>query len=268
MNRIREVDHTGRYRLTKRPTLSAERYGGSHPYRRNMVSKVVITGALFICFSISFASAFSLLSRQMIRTSTISCREEIVVYTNSMMATSRPSNICLLYEGQNPDQDEMMRSAFPVEPLSSSSQYVQQEQLLELVSCIGAPTIASLSISERAKRAMLAEAVEDEIFCCTEQLIDLVNEQMEHESNNDNVLSELNARQQNDIEKEILDLRERNRFLQAQYNDLVSGRPSSLLNTVNSVGGSTATGESNSSSDIDDSQSKRDNEEDNFTRFN
>jgi 4-diphosphocytidyl-2C-methyl-D-erythritol kinase len=147
---------------------------------------------------------------------------------------------------------------------------VQQEQLLEVVSRIGADSISLLSIPERTKRAMLAEAVEDEIFSCTEQLIDLVNEQLDHDSSNINSSqSSLNQRQKKDIANKIIDLRERNQFLQAQYNDLVSGRSSSLLNTVNSVGVSTNQLDGlNSPTDNDGRPRNNDNDEANNTQFN
>jgi archaellum component FlaC len=104
-----------------------------------------------------------------------------------------------------------------------SSRLVQQEQLFEELSRENAETIASLSISERAKRAMLAEVVEDEIFSVTEQMIDLVQR---FEAQSDGIEK---------FEKQVKALKTRNSFLQQQYNDLVSGRPSSLLNTVDSV---------------------------------
>ena len=99
---------------------------------------------------------------------------------------------------------------------------------------------------------MLAEAVEDEIFACTEQLIDLVNEKQENDSKGDRSQAELTTRQTKNIERKIRELRERNQFLQSQYNDLVSGRSSSLLNTVNSVGDSTIIDDANSSKKIND----------------
>ena len=153
-----------------------------------------------------------------------------------------------------------MQSEIPMEPLPSS-QYVQQEQLLEMVSRIGADTIASLPISERTKRAMLAEAVEDEIFVCTEQIIDLVQEQQDADFRNDSNQSASISRQKKDISNEIRDLKERNQYLQGQYNDLVSGRPSMLLNTVDSfddstnLGGSYSTGNDSESNIHDDDAS-------------
>jgi hypothetical protein len=181
----------------------------------------------------------------------------------------RSPNICILCDQQNQDQDETIQSAIPIQPLPPS-QYVQQEQLLEIVSRIGAETIASLSISERTKRAMLAEAVEDEIFACTEQMIDLVNEQQENDVIDDSNQSELSSRQNTIIENKIRDLKERNHFLQGQYNDLVSGRSSSLLNTVNSIGDSTTIEDSYSSVEQNntDGEIKFDSDDASYNQFN
>jgi hypothetical protein len=105
----------------------------------------------------------------------------------------------------------------------ASSRLVQQEQLFEELSRKNAETIAALSISERTKRAMLAEVVEDELFSVAEQMVDLVQK---------------NDAQSNGVEwyeEQVKELKTRNSFLQKQYSDLVSGRPSSLLNSVDSV---------------------------------
>ena len=217
------------------------------PTNINRWNQIFIIVLMLVCGNISFdmTSAFTTMNFiQMISTFTFQKESHRCLANSQMMIRSRrrrpsSSNICtVLYDQPNQNQNEMIK------PSSSSSQYVQQEQLLEVVARIGAETIASLSISERTKRAMLAEAVEDEIFAGTEQLIDLVNERQK--TNNDvaidddddeNNPSELNSRNKNiGIEDQIRDLRERNQFLQGQYNDLVSGRSSSLLNTVNSVG--------------------------------
>jgi hypothetical protein len=106
---------------------------------------------------------------------------------------------------------------------------VQQEQLLEEISRKNAEKIAALSISERTKRAMLAEVVEDEIFTVSQQIVDLVlqNEAQSVVEKYDEVMKELNYR---------------NFFLQQQYNDLVTGRPSSLLLSVDSVTDDRSTG--------------------------
>ena len=250
--------------------LTIEGYGGGGlPYRWNHTFSAII---LLVSFSTSFTSAFSSSRHDKIRTSISRQKED--PYSQSLMIFCKSSNRYVLYEGQNSEHDKIViQSAIPMEPLPSS-QYVQQEQLLEVVSRIGADSIASLSISERTKRAMLAEAVEDEIFFCTEQMIDLVNEQLEHDttnSNSDNNQSASKTRPKKNIEVEMLDLRERNQFLQTQYNDLVSGRPSSLLNTVNSIGGSTNLLNGSNSpmidNDDDDGQSKSGNDDASQTQF-
>ena len=264
MNRICEISRKGRHRQRERTISSSDIYHGGLSYRRENASTAV--SVIFVIISISSTLAFSLNSRHgMIRT--IPLRIE-APHTHAPIVSTKLSNVSILHEGKNPDRDEIMQAASPIEPLPSS-QYVQQEQLLEVISRIGADTIATLSISERTKRAMLAEAVEDEIFSCTEQIIDLVNEQLEYDVNNDNSnQSALNTRQKSDIKSEIVDLQERNQFLQSQYNDLVSGRPSSLLNTVNSVGASTAFDGLNYPIDDVDGTSKADSDGADFTQFN
>lgn len=103
------------------------------------------------------------------------------------------------------------------------SRFVQQEQLFEELSRKNAETIAALSISERTKRAMLAEAVEDEIFTVSEQIVDLVKQ------------NEAQAIGLRAFEEQVRELKTRNTSLQKQYSDLVSGRPSSLLNSFDFV---------------------------------
>lgn len=105
---------------------------------------------------------------------------------------------------------------------ATPSRLVQQEQLFEELSRKNADTIAALSISERTKRAMLAEVVEDEIFMVSEQIVDLVQKNG-GKSDTEN------------YEEQVKELKSRNVFLQQLYRDLVSGRPSSLLNSVDSV---------------------------------
>ena len=195
--------------------------------------------------SLPTTSGFSLNFLEKFKAST-SCRKG-ASYKHTPVCFHKLRNICVLLDRKYQEGDETMQSEIPMEPLPSS-QYVQQEQLLEMVSRIGADTIASLPISERTKRAMLAEAVEDEIFVCTEQIIDLVQEQQEADFRNDSNQSASISRQKKDISNEIRDLKERNQYLQGQYNDLVSGRPSMLLNTVDSFDDSTNLGGSTGNS--------------------
>ncbi|KAL7460666.1 hypothetical protein ACHAXS_001110 [Conticribra weissflogii] len=86
---------------------------------------------------------------------------------------------------------------------------------MEMSSIAGADAISNINLEERAKRAMLAEAVEDRIF-------ELVDELEEVFTRNDGVL--VGA-----VKEEAKELAKQTKALQLQYDDLVNGRPSSLL---------------------------------------
>ena len=98
----------------------------------------------------------------------------------------------------------------------SSTHRKQQELMMEEMSRIGAQKIASLGIPERAKRAMLAEAVEDRIFDLTDQLEQLIE---------DNTIPEENRPQ-------AVQLAQQTKVLQIQYQELVSGKSSSILDSL------------------------------------
>jgi hypothetical protein len=102
----------------------------------------------------------------------------------------------------------------------------RQEKSMERVSQVGADKIAALSIPERTKRAMLAEAIEDEMFVATEQLEDL------YDGNDANSVSDQNRGTARELTQRIASL-------QSQYNELVSGRSSSVLNVLESAIGQT-----------------------------
>jgi hypothetical protein len=106
----------------------------------------------------------------------------------------------------------------------------QQEKMLEESSQIGADKIATLSIPERTKRAMLAEAIEDELFVATEQLEDLYNQSSTSSPSTSSVSND-DAETRNTA----VELAKRIRSLQAQYNELVSGGSSSVLNVLESI---------------------------------
>ena len=84
-----------------------------------------------------------------------------------------------------------------------------------MASLAGAEEIAKLDIQERTKRAMLAESVEDRIFELVDELEGLVKE-------NNGIL-------EGDAREEAVELAKQTKALQIQYDDLVNGRPSSLL---------------------------------------
>lgn len=90
-----------------------------------------------------------------------------------------------------------------------------QEMKMEMASLAGAKAIAKLNINERTKRAMLAEQVEDKIFEITEEIEQIV-------VRNDGLL-------EGDEKEEAVELAKQTKALQKQYDDLVQGRPSVLL---------------------------------------
>jgi hypothetical protein len=97
----------------------------------------------------------------------------------------------------------------------------QQEMIFEKMSLKGAGAIASMSIPERAKRAMLAETTEDQIFELTETLESLVDE---------------NGMIAEDKREQAVEIAKCTKALQIQYNDLVSGNKSSLLDALDAMG--------------------------------
>mmetsp|Transcript_58797 Transcript_58797/g.124857 ORF Transcript_58797/g.124857 Transcript_58797/m.124857 type:complete len:158 (-) Transcript_58797:668-1141(-) len=98
-----------------------------------------------------------------------------------------------------------------------SSAQKKQEQMMERASVAGADKIAKLDLQERTKRAMLAEAVEDRIFELVDELELLVAKSGGLENLSD------------EIKEEAVEMAKQTKVLQVQYDDLVSGRPSQLL---------------------------------------
>lgn len=83
----------------------------------------------------------------------------------------------------------------------------------------GADRVKAMNIPERAKRAMLTEALEDQIFELTEQLEGFVDEEGKI----------------TDREKAV-EIASTTKSLQIQYNDLVSGKPSAILDALSTMG--------------------------------
>lgn len=104
----------------------------------------------------------------------------------------------------------------------------KQERILEELSLKGADKIRNLSIPERTKRAMLAEAIEDQIFEITERLEGLFDETNQLPANN---------------RERAVELARTSKTLQTQYDELVSGRSSSVLNALEGVMGNTDSGD-------------------------
>ena len=98
-----------------------------------------------------------------------------------------------------------------------------REAFLEQLSQRGSDQVAKMSIAERAKRAMLAEAIEDNILAKEIQLEELIGENFILPTD-----PEL-LQQCKDISLQI-------REAQKQYEALVTGGPSVLLSSLESLG--------------------------------
>jgi hypothetical protein len=99
--------------------------------------------------------------------------------------------------------------------LSSSS---QDNEFLENASRKGADRVRTLSIEERTKRAMLAEAVEDRMVLLSEQLEELLGE--------DGLPKKVEFR------KEVEILAKQIKESRMEYKALVTGDESSMLNAL------------------------------------
>lgn len=97
----------------------------------------------------------------------------------------------------------------------------EQEMILESMSLEGAEVIKRMDIPERAKRAMLAEAVEDRIFALTEMIEDLIDD--------DGMIAEENR-------EKAVEIAQATKSLQGQYQNLVSGKDSSILEALTAKG--------------------------------
>jgi hypothetical protein len=107
--------------------------------------------------------------------------------------------------------------------LSENDDIQTKEAHLEQLSRLGSDKISKMSISERAKRAMLAEAIEDNIFSKEIQLDELMGE-------SGTIPTDPELLQQcRDISIQIKEA-------QMQYEALVSGEQSALLNSLESLG--------------------------------
>jgi hypothetical protein len=127
------------------------------------------------------------------------------VYSKNALVSTRLKNSP--NDGTNDEQQQ--------EPLPK-----KQERLLEELSLKGADKIANLDIQERTKRAMLAEQVEDRIFELSEQLEGLFDENY--------LLPESNR-------EGAVELAQQTKSLQLQYQELVSGKPSTILEALESA---------------------------------
>jgi hypothetical protein len=137
---------------------------------------------------------------------------------SSSKATTTPLHSRKTKTPSNDDSDPFKAA------LQSQQQQQQQNNIIfEAMSIQGAEKIAKMSIPERAKRAMLAEATEDRIFELTERLEGLMDQ------DNGGSISAANR-------DEAMDLAQQAKKLQMQYNDLVNGNPSSILQAIDAMG--------------------------------
>jgi hypothetical protein len=97
----------------------------------------------------------------------------------------------------------------------------QQEMILESMSVNGAKAVAKMEVHERAKRAQLAEVVEDQIFDLNEKLDAFVDE---------------NGMVAEESREEVVEIAKATKSLQNQFNDLVTGQKSPILDALNEMG--------------------------------
>lgn len=103
----------------------------------------------------------------------------------------------------------------------------QRQMVLEELSRLGADKIAQLNVAERTARALLAEAVEDRIFELTEQLEALLG--MSSIATTTTVdVADIQAERR----EQAVQLAQQTKVLKQQYEELVSGEPSSLLGAL------------------------------------
>lgn len=95
------------------------------------------------------------------------------------------------------------------------------EQVLEQLSREGAARVREMDIAERTKRAMLAEQVEDGIFRMQEKLETLIPPS--------GIVPE-------EVREECVEIAQQMRAMQGQYEALVSGKPSTMLSTIENLG--------------------------------
>lgn len=97
---------------------------------------------------------------------------------------------------------------------------------MESASISGADLIAQMSIMERTKRAMLAEAVEDRIFSLQDDLDTLILS-----DNSDGLIPKDET-----LREQCVDLAKQIKAAQGQYRELVSGESSGMLQKFESLG--------------------------------
>ena len=140
------------------------------------------------------------------------------IYVGLMTATSASAFApCLLSQCHSVAPTQLR------DKLSEDGDVQAREAFLEQLSQRGSDQVAKMSIAERAKRAMLAEAIEDNILAKEIQLEELIGENCILPAD-----PEL-LQQCKDISLQI-------REAQKQYEALVTGGPSALLSSLESLG--------------------------------
>lgn len=143
----------------------------------------------------------------------ISCSSIQVVTTSFVLNPS--SSVSVRYSSSGSHFGVSSITGEEDDQQSPSTAKKNQEKIMEMASIAGAEEIAKLDIQERTKRAMIAEKVEDRIF----ELVDELEQMVER---NNGVL-------EGDDKEEAVELAKQTKALQEQYDDLVNGRPSLLL---------------------------------------
>ncbi|CAB9502053.1 expressed unknown protein [Seminavis robusta] len=131
-------------------------------------------------------------------------------FVPSCRRTQATHRIPLLQAAENDDNDgQPQQQPDPV------------ETFMEQASQKGADKVRAMSIEERTRRAMLAEAVEDRIFTMYDDLEGLLQDGVP--------VSEQDREEIQSLAQEI-------KASQSQYETLVSGEPSVMLGTINDIG--------------------------------
>lgn len=127
----------------------------------------------------------------------------------------------------SPTRERFLRQSLDDYDIVKAQQQQQQQQLktremvLDELSMSGASKIATISIPERAKRALLAEAIEDQIIRLTDEMEQMIGV--------DGIISK-------EYREKVTETATRMKELQIQYDELVRGKPSSVLAVLDALG--------------------------------
>ena len=125
----------------------------------------------------------------------------------------------------SPTRERFLRQSLDDYDIVKAQQQQQQlktrEMVLDELSMSGASKIATISIPERAKRALLAEATEDQIIRLTDEMEQMIGV--------DGIISK-------EYREKVTETATRMKELQIQYDELVSGKPSSVLAVLDALG--------------------------------